>query len=50
MPLKSNRKVALSEDLKKRGKWQPICALPLDTEAPLVVYLEGVPFALLLHR
>jgi len=50
MPLKSNRKVALSEDLKKRGKWVPISSLTFDTDAPMTVYLESVPFALLLHR
>jgi hypothetical protein len=50
MPLKSNRKVALSPDLKKQGKWQTIAALPFAADAPLTVYLEGVPFALLLYR
>lgn len=50
MPLKSNRKVALSETLKKQGKWQPISSLSFDTDVPLTVHLEGVPFALLLYR
>lgn len=50
MPLKSNRKVALSEALKKQGQWQRIDLLSLDTDAPMTVYLESVPFALLLHR
>jgi hypothetical protein len=50
MPLKSNRKVALSESLKKQGKWQPICSLSFDTDAPMTIYLESVPFALLLYR
>jgi len=50
MPLKSNRKVALSEALKKQGKWQPISSLSFDTNALLTVHLEGVPFALLLSR
>jgi len=50
MPLKSNRKVALSEELKKQGKWQPISSLSFDRHAPMTVHLEGVPFALLLYR
>ena len=50
MPLKSNRKVALSESLKKQGKWQRIDSLTFDTDAPMTVYLESVPFALLLYR
>lgn len=50
MPLKGNRKVALSESLKKQGRWQPICSLTFDKDAPLMVYLESVPFALLLYR
>lgn len=50
MPLKSNRKVALSEPLRKQGKWQRIDSLTFDTDAPMTVYLESVPFALLLYR
>lgn len=52
MPLKSNRKVALSEPLKKQGRWQRIDSLTFDTDAPpmVVVHLESVPFALLLYR
>ena len=50
MPLKSNRKVALSAIDKKQGKWQPISSLLFDTNAPLTVHLERVPFALLLSR
>lgn len=50
MPLKNNRKVALSEELKKQGKWQTISSLSFDSDAPLPVHLEGVTFALLLYR
>lgn len=52
MPIKSNRKGALSDDLKKQGKWQPIASLSFDadTDVPMTIYLERVPFALLLHR
>lgn len=49
MPLKSNRKVAVSEADKKQGKWQSISLLPFDTDTPVTIYLEGVPFALLLY-
>ena len=50
MPLKSNRKVALSEELKKQGKWVPISTVTFDADTPMTIYLESVPFALLLHR
>jgi hypothetical protein len=50
MPLKSNRKAALSEDLRKCGKWVAIASLPFETDAPMTIYLESVPFALLLSR
>jgi hypothetical protein len=50
MPLKGNRKVALSEELKKQGKWQAVSSLIFDTDAPRTVHLESVPFALLLYR
>ena len=50
MPLKSNRKVALSEPLKKQGKWQPISSLTFDTDTPVTIHLESVPFPLLLAR
>jgi hypothetical protein len=50
MPLKSNRKVALSPEQKQRGQWVPISSLCLDTDTPLTIYLESVPFALRLFR
>jgi hypothetical protein len=50
MPLKSNRKATLSEADKKQGKWQPLSSLPFDTDAPVTIHLESVPFALLLYR
>ena len=50
MPLKSNRKVALSEEQRKRGHWVPVSSLSFDSDVPLTIYLESVPFALLLHR
>jgi len=50
MPLKSNRKVALSESAKKQGQWMPIHSVTFDMDSPLTIYLESVPFALLLYR
>lgn len=50
MPLKSNRKVALSEQDKKRGQWTTLSSLCLDTDATLRLYLEGVAFPLLVSR
>jgi len=50
VPLKSNRKVALSEEDKKRGQWTTLSSLCFDTDAPLMLYLEGVPFPVLVSR
>jgi SRSO17 transposase len=49
-PLKSNRKVALWEEDKKRGQWTTLSSLCLETDAPLTLYLEGVPFPVLVSR
>ena len=50
MALKKNRKVALSESDKQRGRYQRIDQLSFPENAALKVYLEQVPFALLLVR
>jgi hypothetical protein len=50
MPLKSNRKVALSQEHKQRGQWVPLSSLSFDSDTPLTIHLESVPFALLLSR
>lgn len=50
MPLKSNRKVALSGQAKQRGQWVALSSLALDTDAPVTLYLEGVPFPLVVSR
>ncbi len=50
VPLKSNRKVALSEQDKKRGQWTTLSSLCFDTDATLMLYLEGVPFPVLVSR
>ena len=50
MPLKGNRKVAMSVDAKQQGRYQRVDTLELEPMQPVTVYLEGVEFALLLVR
>jgi len=50
MALKSNRKVALSEDDKFKGKYQRIDQLEIPAGTIQTIYLEGVPFPLHLVR
>jgi len=50
MPLKGNRKVALSVDAKQQGRYQRVDTLELEPMKPVTVYLEGVAFALLLIK
>ena len=50
MPLKGNRKVALSVDAKQQGRYQRVDTLELEPMKPVTVYLEGVEFALLLVK
>lgn len=50
MGLKSNRKVALSEMDKAEGRYQRIDQLDIPEGTTLVIYLEGVPFPMLLIR
>jgi hypothetical protein len=50
MALKSNRKVALSEDDKNNGKYQRIDQLELPESTIQTIYLEGIPFPLHLVR
>lgn len=50
MALKSNRKVALSEEDKSIGKYQRIDQLDLPEGTTQTIYLEGVPFPLHLIR
>ena len=49
MPLKSNRKVALSLADKRQGRFVPVDTLELKEKAILKLYLEGVNFPLLPH-
>lgn len=51
MPLKSNRKVALSKTDKRQGKYQTVDTLVFKkNNTVLEVYLEGVDFPLLLTK
>ncbi|GIV87171.1 MAG: hypothetical protein KatS3mg054_1200 [Chloroflexus sp.] len=50
MPLKGNRKVALSVDAKQQGRYQRVDTLELEPMKPVTVYVEGVEFALLLIK
>jgi hypothetical protein len=50
MPLKGNRKVAMSVAAKQQGRYQRVDTLELEPMHPVIVYLEGVEFALLLIK
>lgn len=48
MPLKANRKVALSEQAKRDGQWIRLDQLALEANTCVEIYLESVDFPLLL--
>lgn len=50
MPLKSNRKVALSSGDKRRGLYERVALLKLEPDTTREVYLEQVGFPLLLAK
>ena len=50
VPLKSNRKVAVSQEHKQQGQWTALSSLCFDTDATLTLYVEGVPFAVVVSR
>jgi DDE superfamily endonuclease len=50
MPLKANRKVSMSLSAKQTGTYQRVDTLVLEPMLPVTVYLESVPFALLLIK
>jgi hypothetical protein len=50
MPLKSNRKVALSLEDKKKGKYQVISTVDVESNTVKEIYLEGVEFPMLLAK
>lgn len=50
VPLKSNRRVAVSEEQKKRGQWTALGSLCFDTDAVVTIYLESVSFPVAVSR
>lgn len=50
MPLKANRKVALSLEDKKQGRYVRVDTLVLETDTPMTIYLEGVDFPLIVVK
>jgi hypothetical protein len=50
MPIKTNRKVALSLADKQQGRYSPVDTLALEGKAVRQVYLEGVDFPCLLVK
>lgn len=50
MPLKTNRKVALTPALKKRGVYEQVGSMDLEPDTVVKVYLEQVEFPLLLVK
>lgn len=50
LPLKDNRKLATSEEAKLRGEWTRLSDLSLEADTPILIWLESVPFALLLCK
>jgi hypothetical protein len=50
MPIKANRKVALSLADKRQGRYAQVETLAFETNVPMTVYLEGVYFPLLLVK
>ena len=50
MPLKTNRKVALSLSDKQAGRYQRVDTLELEAMKPVTVYVEDVGFPLLLVK
>lgn len=46
MPLKSNRKVALSLEDKKQGRYERVDVLDIEPNTVMIIYLEGVDFPL----
>ena len=50
MPLKSNRKVALSVADKKNGQYVTVSELAIEPNTDITIYLEGVDFALKLVK
>ena len=50
MPLKANRKLAVSLSAKQQGRYQPVETLEIEPMKPVTIFLEGVEFPLLLSK
>lgn len=50
VPLKDNRKLALSQEDKQQGRYVSVCSLLLEENALVTIWLEGVDFPLLLCK
>jgi hypothetical protein len=50
MPLKSNRRVALSQNDLRRGRWISLSSLDFTAQASYTLYLESVPFQVIVMR
>lgn len=50
MPLKTNRKAALSADDKKNGRYVRLDELEIEPNTEMIIYLEGVDFPLKLIK
>jgi hypothetical protein len=50
MPLKSNRRVALSAHDQRRGRWTSLWSLDFSAQTSYTLYLESVPFAVQVQR
>ena len=50
MPLKANRKVAVSLSAKQEGRYQQVETLEIEPMKPVMIFLEGVEFPLLLIK
>ena len=49
-PLKKNRRVALSQSDKARGRWSKLSDLDFTTQNARTLYLESVPFPVVVSR
>lgn len=50
MPLKTNRKVALTEQDKRQGRYVRVDGVTLEVDETRIIYLEGVDFPLALSQ
>jgi len=50
MPLKSNRRVAVSASNQRRGRWTSLSSLDFSAQTSYTLYLESVPFPVKVER